>query len=149
MAQLTQDRRFAELKTPLGKDVLVLASFAAVEGLSELFEVNIEALSEEDDIDFDKAIGRSCTIRQTTYDHKIRYYSGILTVARQTGKTRDLFHYNLTLRPWLWLLGHSADCRIFLDKNVTEIIAEVFTKAGFTDFEFRTTRDYPRPCGRI
>jgi type VI secretion system secreted protein VgrG len=142
MAQLTQDTRPAQLQTPLGKDVLVLASFVAAEGLSELFEVNVEALSEQQNIDFDKAIGRSCTIKQITYDDKIRYHNGILTATRRVGKSRDLTHYNLVLRPWLWLLGRRTDCRIFLKKDVKQIISEVFNKAGFTDFVFRTTGDF-------
>ena len=128
MAQLTQDKRLAQLQTPLGKDVLVLASFVAAEGLSELFEVNVETLSEKENINFDDAIGRACTIKQITYDDKIRYYNGILTATRRTGKTGELFHYHLTLRPWLWLLGRKADCRIFLKKDVKEIISEVFKK---------------------
>ena len=144
MAQLTQDKRAAQLQTPLGKDVLVLASFVAAEGLSELFEFNVEALSERENINFDDAIGRACTIKQITYDDKIRYYNGILTATRRTGTSHDLFHYHLVLRPWLWLLGRKADCRIFLQKDVKEIISDVFRKAGFTDFVFRTTGDYPK-----
>jgi len=93
MAQLSQDKRLAQLQTPLGKDVLVLASFVAAEGLSELFEVNVETLSEKENINFDDAIGRACTIKQTTYDNKIRYYNGILTATRRTGNTGELFHY--------------------------------------------------------
>jgi len=89
MAQLTQDKRLAELHTPLGKEVLVLASFVATEGLSELFEVNVETLSERESINFNRAIGRACTIKQTTYDNKIRYYNGILTATRRTGSTAD------------------------------------------------------------
>jgi type VI secretion system secreted protein VgrG len=144
MAELTQDRRLAQLQTPLGKDVLVLASFVAAEALSDLFEFNIEALSKEEDINFDDAIGRACTIKQITYGDKIRYYNGILTATRQAGKSQDLFHYHLVLRPWLWLLGRKADCRIFLDKDVKEIISDVFRKAGFTDFEFRTTGEFQK-----
>jgi type VI secretion system secreted protein VgrG len=144
MGQLTQDKRLAQLNTPLGKDVLVLASFVAAEGLSELFEFNVEALSEQENIDFDKAIGKSCTIKQITYDNKIRYYNGILTATRRLGNAQDLFHYNLMLRPWFWLLGRKADCRIFLDQDVKEIISEVFKKAGFSDFVFRTTGEFPK-----
>jgi len=142
MSQLKQDTRAAQLDTPLGDNVLVLSSFTAAEALSELFEINVDALSETENIDFDKAIGRSCTIRQTTYDDKIRYYNGILTSARQLGRSQDLFHYSLVLRPWSWLLGRKADCRIFLQQDVKEIISDVFKKAGFTDFAFRTTHDY-------
>jgi type VI secretion system secreted protein VgrG len=144
MAQLTQDKRLAQLKTPLGKDVLVLSSFVAAEGLSELFEFNVETLSDRENINFDDAIGRACTIKQTTYENKVRYYNGILTATRRVGRSGELYHYNLVLRPWLWLLGRKADCRIFLDKDVKEIISDVLRKAGFADFEFRTTGNFPK-----
>ena len=43
--QLKQDTRIGELRTPLGKDKLVLTRFDGVEGLSELFEFRLEAVS--------------------------------------------------------------------------------------------------------
>jgi type VI secretion system secreted protein VgrG len=147
MSQLAQDKHAAQLTTPLGEDVLVLESFVATEALSELFEVNVETLSEKENIDFDKAIGKACTIKQITYDNKTRYHTGILTATRRTGSKANLYHYHLTLRPWLWLLGRRADCRIFLEKDVKQILSEVFEKAGFTentDFEFRTNGDFPQ-----
>src|SRR6266851_4363652 len=140
--KLGQSERVAEFKSPLGKDVLALVRFEGTEGLGELFEYHVEALSEDENIDFDKAIGHSCTIKLNAFKGKERIYDGILTEARWAGKKEDFFHYRLVLRPWLWLLGHKADCRIFLDKNVKDIIQDVFTKAGFSDFEFRTSNDY-------
>jgi type VI secretion system secreted protein VgrG len=140
--KLTQDNRVAELTTHLGKDALVLTNFVGNEGLGELFEYTIEALSEDGNIDFDKAIGQACTIKLKAYKGKERVFNGILTLARWAEKQDDFFLYQLVLRPWFWLLGYKADCRIFLDKNVKDIIREVFTKGGFPDFEFRTTGDY-------
>ena len=64
---LTQDTRLGELKTPLGKDVLVFVGYEASEGLSELFEYRIECLSEEADLDFDRAIGQQCTVKMKLY----------------------------------------------------------------------------------
>ena len=143
-ADLSQTQRTAKLKTPLGEDVLALVRFEGTEGLGELFEYHIEALSKEEHIDFDKAIGQSCTIKLDTFEGKERVYDGILTEARWIGKKLEYFHYRLVLRPWLWLLGHKADARIFLDKNVKDIIQDVFDKAGFSDYEFRTTGDYDK-----
>jgi type VI secretion system secreted protein VgrG len=140
--QLSQSDRIAEFKTPLGKDVLVLIKITGTEGLGELFEFRVEALSDKENIDFDKALGQGCTIKLNAYEGKDRIYDGILTQAQWIGKTEDFHHYKLVLRPWLWLLGRKADCRIFLDKNVKDIIKDVFTKAGFNDFEFRTNSDY-------
>jgi type VI secretion system secreted protein VgrG len=142
--QLSQADRIAEFSTPLGKDVLALTSYSGSEGLGELFEYHIEAISQQENVDFDPAIGRNCQVKLKAYHGKIRIFNGVMTEARSIGKTDDFFQYQMVLRPWFWLLGHRADCRIFLDKSVKEIIQDVFTKAGFSDFEFRTTGDYSR-----
>jgi type VI secretion system secreted protein VgrG len=144
MGNLTQTGRSAVLTTPLGKDVLVLTQFSATEGLSDLFEYHIEALSEQQNVDFDKAIGQGCMIKMKTDDGKTRIFHGIMTDAQWLGWREDNFLYRFVLRPWLWLLGHRADCRIFLDKNVKDIVQEVFSKAGFSDFEFRTSGSYDK-----
>ena len=52
-----QDKRIGALQTPLGEDVLVLLRFDGDEGLGELFEYRVEALSENAHIDFTPAIG--------------------------------------------------------------------------------------------
>jgi len=145
MGNLSQATRTGALKTPLGDDVLVLKSFSGAEGLGELFEFHIDALSEQENIDFDQALGQACTIKLKTYQQKERFFCGILTDAQWAGRDPQYFSdkdkyysYRLVLRPWFWLLAHRADCRIFLDKKVTEIIQDVFTKAGFsngTDFK--------------
>src|SRR5262245_2329219 len=142
MTKISQTGRVAELRTPLGKDVLVLGNFSGTEGLGELFEFQIEALSEIQSIDFDKVLGQSCTVELKVYEGQERMFNGILTQAQCVGSAFELGRYRLTLRPWFWLLGHKADCRIFLNKKVTEILREVFTRAGFNDFEFRTTEAY-------
>ena len=46
----------ASLNTPLGPDKLVLAGFEGSEGMSQLFEFRIEAVSKDPEIDFDKAL---------------------------------------------------------------------------------------------
>jgi Phage tail baseplate hub (GPD) len=43
--------------------------------------------------------------------------------------------YRLTVRPWLWLLTRNADCRIFQQMSIFEIVTQVFQDRGFTDFE--------------
>ncbi len=142
MGNLGQAERIGEFSTPLGQDVLVLTRFSGSEGLGELFEFHIEAVSEQENIDFDPAIGQNCQVKLKAYDGKVRIYNGVMTEARWVGVKESYYHYDMVLRPWFWLLGTKADCRIFLDKNVLDIIKEVFTKDGFTDFEFRTTGSY-------
>jgi type VI secretion system secreted protein VgrG len=143
MVNLIQTGRSAELTTPLGEDVLVVTEFSATEGLNELFEYHIGALSTQENIDFDKAIGQGCMVKMDTDDGKTRIFHGIMTEAQWLGAPdKEIYSYRIVLRPWLWLLGHRADCRIFLDKDVKEIVKDVFSKAGFTDFADRTTGTY-------
>jgi type VI secretion system secreted protein VgrG len=151
MGQLSQANYMAALKTPLGDDALALKSFSGAERLGELFEFQIEALSKQENIDFDQALGRACTIRLKTYEQKQRFFCGILTnaqwVGSEVGDQQEYSRYRLVLRPWFWLLAHRANCRIFLDKNVKDIIQKVFTDAEFsngTDFKFRTTGNYDK-----
>jgi type VI secretion system secreted protein VgrG len=148
MGNLSQANRTGELKTPLGDNVLVLKSFSGGEGLGELFAFHIEALSDADELidsdRFDKALGKACTIRLKTYEGKERFFCGILTQAQWVGKDPYYHNYKLVLRPWLWLLGNQAGCRIYLDKKVTEIIEDVFKKSNFsngTHFRFDTTNE--------
>ena len=81
MAELKQEGRIAELTTPLGKDELVLARFDGTEGLSELFEYRIEALSEKADINFDQAVGQQCSVKVKLYGQE-RQFNGILVEAQ-------------------------------------------------------------------
>jgi type VI secretion system secreted protein VgrG len=135
----SQDKRVAVLTTPLGKDALLLARVEAVEGLSELFEFRIEALSDQDQIDFDKVIGHPAHVELRSFSDQPRYFHGIAVEAEALGAAGRRYAYRLVLRPWLWLLSHRTNCRIF-DKTVVasptapEIIKKVFQDAGFSDF---------------
>lgn len=142
-SQLTQAHRIGVLRTPLGTDRLVLVRFDGREGLGELFEFSIDALSADRDIDFDGAIGRNCCVSLSTYG-STRHFNGVLVEAQWKGPRDDNYAYRLTLRPWLWLLGRTTDCRIFENMTVKDIIKQVFQDRGFTDFDDATTQSYPK-----
>ena len=50
--------------------------------------------------------------------------------------------YSATVRPWLWLLTRTANCRIFQEKSVPDVIKQVFRDLGLTDFDDATTGTY-------
>jgi type VI secretion system secreted protein VgrG len=139
---LRQDTRIGQLDTPLGKDVLALARFDGTEGISELLEYRIEALSEQAGINFDGAIGDHCTVTLESYGNK-RYFDGILVEAQWIGVRESFAAYRLVLRPWLWLLSRTAKCKIFEKKDVKEIITEVF-RDYTSDFKDTTTETYEK-----
>jgi type VI secretion system secreted protein VgrG len=139
--KLKQQSRVAELKTPLGKDKLVLTRFDGSEGLSELFTYNIEALSETEDIDFDQALGAKCTVSVKSHG-ATRHFNGILVEAQWIGVRDTGFLYRLVLRPWLWLLSRSSDCRIFTNRTPLKTISEIFNKHGFSKFRDQLSESY-------
>jgi type VI secretion system secreted protein VgrG len=154
MGQLNQDHFPASLKTPpLPDNTLALQSFSGTEVLGQPFEFHVEAVSKQQNIDFDKVLGHACTIKLKTYEQKERFFCGILTDARWVGSgvgdEQEYHHYHLVLRPWFWLLAHRANCRIFPpnEMDVKQIIEKVFTAAGFasgTDFRLGAKEGYDK-----
>ena len=139
---LTQDKRVAKLQTQAGENVLVLTRFDGHEGLSELFEFHIDAYSEEENVDFDKALGKPCSVTCKTYGSE-RVFHGILVEAEWHGLKDHFHHYRLIARPWLWLLSRTSDCRIFQDMTAPDIIQKVFNDRGFSDFRPSINESYP------
>ena len=51
--------------------------------------------------------------------------------------------YQASLRPWLWFLTRTTDCRIFQDQSVPDIVAAVFgDHGGIARFKFNLYRGY-------
>src|SRR5271157_1114838 len=140
---ISQDQRSDKLTTPLGPNALALASFNAIEGLSELFEIRVEAVSTQANLDFAATLGLGSTIEFATQDDQKRYFHGLMTEARWAGTQEDLYVYQFVLRPWLWFLTRTSDCRIFPNMTPLAIIKEVFSDRGFTDFRDATTGSPP------
>jgi type VI secretion system secreted protein VgrG len=137
-----QDDRPVRLETPFGKDVLSFLRLDAREGLSDLFDFSVEAVSSEAGLDFDRALGRNCCVTYRTHGSVERHFNGVLTGAEWLGKTDGLHHYRLHLEPWLALLSYQQNCRFFKEMNVIDILKQVFSEGGFSDYVFRTGESY-------
>jgi type VI secretion system secreted protein VgrG len=132
---MTQENRELEIATPLGKDVLLLTSMSGTEQLGRLFRFELELVSEEHQIIAEDIIGQNVTIRLNLSGDKSRYFNGFVSRFTQTLPAGGLASYRATMVPWLWFLTRTADCRIFQEKTVPDIIEQVFGDHGFTDFE--------------
>lgn len=141
---LRQDKRVGKLNTPLGSDTLALVAFDCVEGVSEKFEIKIDAVSKQGNLNFDKAIGQNCTISMQVLGGGTRHFCGVLAAASwHGGDDKGLHYYKMVLRPWLWLLSFRRNCFIHHDKTAPEIIEKVFGDYGFS-FSNNLSRDYPK-----
>ena len=74
----SQEKRPMEVTAPLGKDVLLLVSFTGQEGISQLFNFQLDLLAEnKTNIAFDQLLGQKVSIRLDVSKDKKRYFSGI------------------------------------------------------------------------
>jgi type VI secretion system secreted protein VgrG len=132
---LTQDNRLIAIDTPLGTNVLLLRGFTGQEAISRLFSFELDLLSTDPEIKFDQIIGQPVTIRVRLTRDKERFFHGVISRFMQTGSDVGLANYRATMVPKLWLSTRTADCRIFQNEKVPEIVQTVIKENGITDIE--------------
>ena len=142
MPHYSQQERLIALTTPLGEDVLLLAGFTGHEAISRLFGFQLDLLSDQGPIDFSGIIGKNVTISVTQADDTPRYFNGMVSQFAQSGADARFTHYQMEVVPWTWMLTRYADCKIFHNKKVNEVIEQVFSDRGFQDYKLLLNGDY-------
>ena len=137
----TQANRLLSIDTPLGTDVLLLQRLKGREGISRLFSFELDLLSENDSISFTDIVGKSATITVNTAGDP-RYFNGVISRFALTGRQTGLTHYQAEMVPWLWMLTRYADCRIFQNMAIPDIIEKVFKGRGFADYRRQLQNTY-------
>ena len=139
---ITQENRTLRVTTPLGQDVVVLRRMTGTERLGGLFEFQLDLLSEDPEINLDDLLGQSVTVALDLEDGATRYFNGMVAACAQVEDDSGFACYRAILRPWLWFLSRRADCKVFQEMTVLEIIEQVFRDAGFTDFRGSLSGSY-------
>jgi type VI secretion system secreted protein VgrG len=141
MTLYTQAGRLISLSTPLGKDKLLLTGFTGQEAISRLFYFHLTTLSENPAIDFTQIVGQAVTINVVQADDSMRYFSGIVSHFACPGMEGDMVRYELQVVPKLWTLTRYADCRIFHNKSIRDILTSVLNERGI-DYQATLTGNY-------
>ena len=139
-----QDNLKLQVSTPLGPNKLLLRALRGEEYISGLFQFNLEMVSEDSALDFQQIIGKPVTVTLNLADDSKHYFNGIVGRFIQEETNARLTRYHAEIHPWLWLLTKTADCRIFQNESVPEIIKEIFTDFGFSDFRDGLTGTYDK-----
>ncbi len=135
MSEATQENRQLGLETPLGEDVLLLSSFSGREEISRLFSYQLEAVSSQETIEPRDIVGKSVTFRVSLADGSPRFFNGLVNRFSAGSRESGMRTYRLEVVPWLWFLTRTADCRIFQDKTIPEIIEQIFGDLDFSDYD--------------
>jgi type VI secretion system secreted protein VgrG len=145
----TQDNRFVLVTTPLGPDILLFSRMSGYEELSRLFEYEVDLLVEHKNMSMvtsgfptNKVLGQPMIIAMNLPAGGTRYFHGLVTQFRHHGIAEHFFLFRAVLRPWLWFLTRTSNCRIFQELSVPDIIKKVFAENGFSDFKLELTRTY-------
>lgn len=117
--------------TPAGESFAVTA-FEGREGVSRLFEYQIDLLAASNAVAFDTMLGRGVTVRLLLADGAPRHFHGLVRSVAQGGTTHDAAGYErtayrLTLVPALWTLTRRQQSRIFQQLTVPDILKKVLT----------------------
>ena len=134
--------RVMEIATPLGDGVLLFHGMHAREEMSRLSEYQLDLLSERNDINLDEILGKNVTVTLALAEDQKRYFNGYVTRFAQSGMYGRYHRYYAVVRPWLWLLTRTTDCRIFQDMTVPDIVKAVFSDHGAADFKLELTSTY-------
>jgi type VI secretion system secreted protein VgrG len=132
-----QENRLLSITTPLGEDVLLLRGLTGQEGLSQLFHFALDLASENSAISFDHIVGQRVTIAMLLADGSKRHINGVVNRFAQRDSDARFTFYQAEVVPWLWLLTRTADCRMFQNMTVPDIITKIFRDLGFSDFKNR------------
>jgi type VI secretion system secreted protein VgrG len=144
---LTQDGRLLAIATPLGADVLLLDQVSGRERMSGLFRFEVELLAEPDkaaSVKPEALLGENVTIGISYDTGKFRWINGLVSRFGIGSVDSRFAHFTAEIVPWLWLLTLSADCRIFQDKTVPEIVKQVFQDLGYKDFKDSLSGSYTK-----
>ncbi len=140
----TQDNRFITITTPLGKDVLLLQGFSGREAMSRLFHFSADLLSENHSVSFKDIVGKRVTLSMRVPHDGERYWNGFVSRFACVGRDDRFSHYRAEIVPWPWFLTRIADCKIFQQKTIPEILKKACNDLGFQDLQDKTQGSYPQ-----
>ncbi|TIN80350.1 type VI secretion system tip protein TssI/VgrG [Mesorhizobium sp.] len=135
------NERATVVQTPVGAELLTFTHLVGRDEISRCLAYTVGFVSNSPDVDPLKMLGGAVSIEGES-DPK-RWFSGLVSEFRLTRIEDRLAYYEAVIRPWLWFLGNTTDCRIFQNMSVIEIVEEVFSKYSTAKFEKRLQGSYP------
>jgi type VI secretion system secreted protein VgrG len=134
MAIAKQADRLMQFSSPMGKDVLLIESLDGAEGISRLFEFQVELLADTGaTIDPKSMIGAKVAVAITLNDNQgSRWINGIVASFEQGPGDKEFNIFKARIVPSLWQLTLSSNCRIFQNKTVIDIVKAVVSEYGLS-----------------
>ncbi len=113
----------------------IISNATIKQALSEPFE--IKAMLVSSGFDMQEQLGQFLTINryfnESGSNTLNRSYNGVVTLIQHLGMDSNLqnHQYEITLKPWFWLLKHTHSFRVYQNQSTQEIVSDIFDNAGF------------------
>lgn len=117
-------------------DELIVTALRGHDEISQGFVFELDLVGTAQDVKPEALLGRGLAVEAEAGDPQ-RWFYGLVSTFRLVRVEERRAFYAVELRPWLWLLGLTTDCRIFQNLSVVEIVAEIFGKYPEARFEKR------------
>jgi type VI secretion system secreted protein VgrG len=126
-----QAERILRIETPLGEDQLLAEKLSVREEVSGLFEARVAVRSKIPDLAPEMLLGKTVDVSVELGAGERRTWNALVTdMIAGPPITRGLRSYQLVLRPELWLLSQTSDCRIWMDKTALDVADTLLSEHG-------------------
>jgi len=118
-------------------DTFGLTDFYGIETLSQLFRFELNLISPvENDLNLPDLLNQPARLI-TLRDDEHKELHGILSDLEEVGRGKDFAFYRGVLVPRLWRLSLFHQSRVFQNKSVPDILAEVLKGAGLSADDYK------------
>ncbi|MBD3222636.1 type VI secretion system tip protein VgrG [bacterium] len=137
-----QEHRSCQLAPSSGLEGFLVRRMTGREAISEPFVYELEVMAPDPDVSLADLMGQSVTFFFDRGELDRRFVNGVVDWMRQ--ETADVTGavYRLRLVPWLALLKHRTDSRVFQEATVPEIIEQVLQDYKFAEIDPRLEAEY-------
>ncbi|HEX5079028.1 MAG TPA: type VI secretion system tip protein TssI/VgrG [Geminicoccaceae bacterium] len=112
------------------------------EAVSELFDYHVELLSESDTVKLEDLLGTPLLLSMEL-SGATRHFHGHVVHFAYAGTDGSYACYHARVRPWLWFLSTTTDCRIFQNLSVPKIIEQIFAKYPVASYTLDLSESHP------
>jgi type VI secretion system secreted protein VgrG len=122
---------------------LFVHAFKGVEAFNEDFEFEVDLASLNAHIELKEVMTKPMVVAIKQTDGSERYVSGYVAAFRFVKSDAGWAFYRARLVPWTYFLTRNKDSRIFQQKNVRQVLEDIFGEyGGMVDYDFRLVNSY-------
>ena len=133
------------LQSPRLLSKVVLSDVSGSETLSECFDYQITAVTDEHNSDYTQLVGHPVKVSIAAYGQS-RFIQGFVRCVRRKVlvATPNIITYQMSVVPWLWFWSLDKQYRVFHQVSVIGVIKKLCADYGYVDVDYSLlTADYP------